>query len=85
MAIEKIKILGAVLELPAKLPIQPIWPIFKVNRLNWQKLAVLFSWQFEKVPQDFDFFQLSWVPIIHLCLFPLRPMPPNLLDIIFFS
>ena len=32
MAIEKIKIVGAVLELP----IQPIWPIFAVNRLNWQ-------------------------------------------------
>ena len=34
MAIEKIKILGAVLE--TALPIQPIWPIFAVNRLNWQ-------------------------------------------------
>ena len=29
----KIKILGAVSELPAK---QPIWPIFMVNRLIWQ-------------------------------------------------
>ena len=36
MAIKKIKIVEAVLELPAKLPIQPIWPIFAVNRLNWQ-------------------------------------------------
>ena len=36
MVIEKIKILGAVLELPAKQPIQPIWPIFIVNGLNWQ-------------------------------------------------
>ena len=38
MAIEKIKILGAVLELPAKqhyLLIQPIWPIFLVNWLDW--------------------------------------------------
>ena len=32
MAIEKIKILGAILELP----IQPIWPIFTVNWLNWK-------------------------------------------------
>ena len=40
MAVEKIKILGAVLELPAKkaLPIQPILPNFSVI------LAVLFSW-----------------------------------------
>ena len=35
MAIEKIKILGAVLELPA-LPIQSIWPIYAVNGLDWQ-------------------------------------------------
>ena len=34
MAIEKIKILGAVLELPAK-QIWPIWPSFEVNGLNW--------------------------------------------------
>ena len=34
MAIEKIKIVGAVLELP--LPIQPILPIFEVNGLDWQ-------------------------------------------------
>ena len=32
MAIAKIKILGAVLELPAK---KPIWPIFEVNGLDW--------------------------------------------------
>jgi hypothetical protein len=35
MAIEKIKILGVVLELPAKLH-WPIWPIFAVNGLDWQ-------------------------------------------------
>ena len=35
MAIEKIKILGAVLELPA-LPIWSIRPNFEVNGLNWQ-------------------------------------------------
>jgi hypothetical protein len=31
MAIEKIKSLGVALELP----IQPIWPIFEINGLNW--------------------------------------------------
>ena len=38
MAIEKIKILGAVLELPAKQHCQfsPFWPIFVVNGLDWQ-------------------------------------------------
>ena len=38
MAIEKIKILGAVLELLAKKHCQfwPIWPNFEVNRLDWQ-------------------------------------------------
>ena len=38
MAIEKIKILGVVLELQAKqaLSIWPIWPNFEVNELDWQ-------------------------------------------------
>ena len=38
MAIEKIKILGAVLELPAKQHCQfwPIWPNFEVNGLDLQ-------------------------------------------------
>ena len=38
MAIEKIKILGAVFELPAKQHCQfsPFGPIFEVNGLNWQ-------------------------------------------------
>ena len=38
MAVEKIKTLGFVWELPAKqaLPIQPILPDFLVNGLNWQ-------------------------------------------------
>ena len=35
MAIEKIKILGAVLELPAKQHC-PFGPIFEVNGLDWQ-------------------------------------------------
>ena len=34
MTIENIKILGAILE-PTALPIQPIWPIFKGNGLDW--------------------------------------------------
>ena len=38
MAIEKIKILGAVLELPAKQYCQfsPFGPMFEVNGLDWQ-------------------------------------------------
>ena len=38
MAIEKIKILGAVLELPAKQHCQfsPFGPLFEVNELDWQ-------------------------------------------------
>jgi hypothetical protein len=38
MAIKKIKILGAVLELPAKQHCQfsPFGPIFEVNGLDWQ-------------------------------------------------
>ena len=36
MAIENIKILGAVLALPAKQPIWPIWSNFEVNGLVWQ-------------------------------------------------
>ena len=53
MAIEKIKILGAILKLPAEqtaLPIWPIWPNFEVNGLDWQcfladssKTALIFS------------------------------------------
>ena len=47
MAIEKIKILGAVSELPAKQPALPIQPIYLNSALQWSelaKLAVLFSW-----------------------------------------
>jgi hypothetical protein len=38
MAVEKIKILGAVLELPAKQHCQfsPFGPIFEINGLSWQ-------------------------------------------------
>ena len=43
MAIEKIKILGAILELPAKIAL-PIQPIYLKNWVKWAELAVLFSW-----------------------------------------
>ena len=60
VTIENIKILGAVLELPA---------------------TQLFSWYVPpKWPQKFWFFQLPWVPIIPLSLFPLSIECPNLLD-----
>ena len=48
MATEKIKIQGAVLEIPAQtaLPIQPIWPIFAVNGLDWQCPHIFWTYQF---------------------------------------
>ena len=57
--------------------------ILVVNRLNWQ--CCLNSWQLQNTPQDCEFFQWPWVLIIHLSLFSLRPMPPNIFDIISFS
>ena len=59
-----------------------IWPIFAVNRLNWQCCLAASS---KTAPRIFDFFKFPWVPIIQLSLFPLRPMCPNLLHIIKFS
>ena len=55
MAIEKIKILGAVLELPAKQHCQfsPFGPIFEVNGLYWQCYLAGSS---KTAPKDFDFF-----------------------------
>ena len=55
MEIEKIKILGVVLELPAKQHCQfsPFGPIFKVNGLDWQCYLAGSS---KMAPQDFDFF-----------------------------
>ena len=38
------------------LPIWPIWPNFEVNGLDW----------LQNGPQDFDFFQLPWVPNLHI-------------------
>ena len=48
MAIEKTKILGAVLELPAKTALQiwPIWSNFEANGLDWQcSLLVYRAWK----------------------------------------
>jgi hypothetical protein len=44
---------------------------------KWAELAVLFNWQLQNGPHDFDFFQLPWVPIIHLSLFLLSIECPN--------
>ena len=54
MAIEKIKILGAVLELPAKQHCQfsPFDPIFEVNGLDWQCCLAGSS---KTAPRNFDF------------------------------
>ena len=69
MEVERINILRAVLELPAKQHCQFTYPPRKWAK--WAELALLF-W----------FFQCPWMPIIHLSLFPWRPVPPNLSDII---
>ena len=53
-----------------------------MNRLNWQCCLAGSS---KTAPRILIFFQWPWVPIIHLSLFPLRSMPPNLLDIINYS
>jgi hypothetical protein len=39
---------------------------------KWAELVVLFSWQLQNGPQDFDFFQLLWVPIILLSFFSIE-------------
>ena len=80
MAIEKIKILGAVLEPPAKQHCQfsPFGPFSKW--ICWIGSACLLV--APKRPPRFWFFQWPWMLIIHLSLFPLRPVRPNLLDII---
>ena len=63
MAIEKIKILGAILELPA-LSIWPIWPNFEVNGLDWKYCLVGSS---KTVSQDFHFFNCPGCRIFILC------------------
>ena len=75
MAIEKNKILGAVLELPAKQHCQ-----FKIStkKLNWMGWIGSVVWLVApKQPPGFWFFQWTWIPIIHLSLFPLIHVPPQ--------
>ena len=64
MAIEKNKIQGAVLELPAKLHYQfrPFSPFLR--KMGWNGSAVL-QVALKRLP-GLDFFQLLWVLIIHL-------------------
>jgi hypothetical protein len=65
MAIEKIKILGTVLELSAKQHCQssPFGPFVLVNGLDWQCCLAGSS---KTAPRILIFFQLQLVPIIHL-------------------
>ena len=56
MAIEKIKILGIVFELPTSQQSNPA--LLPQKWAKWAELAVLFSWQLQNGPNDFDFFQL---------------------------
>ena len=81
MAIEKIEILGAVLELPSKQYCQ--FSLFNVKIYLMGLIGTADS--SKTAPMKFDFFQLPWVPIIHLSLFPLSIECPNLLDITNFS
>ena len=56
MAIEKIKILGPFWSCQLNsTAIQPIWPVFEVNGLDWYCCLASSS---KTAPQDFDFFQL---------------------------
>ena len=63
MAIEKIKILGALLELPAKQHCQSSPFTSKLGHIG--QIGSAAQLDASKRPQDFDFFQLPWVPIIH--------------------
>ena len=60
------------------MPIQPIWPIFKVNRLNWQ---YFFAGSSKTAPRIL-IFSIVMGDGYTIELFQLRPMPPNLLDIL---
>ena len=55
---------------------------FTVNWLNWQ---CCLAGSFKTSPKFLIFFQLPWMPIIHLSLFPLSIECPNLLGIMKFS
>ena len=83
MAIEKHQIPGGLLELSLNSTANLAYSFRKWAK--WAELAMLFSWQLQNGPQNFDFFQLPWVQIIHLSLFPLFIECPNLLVIIKFS
>ena len=75
MGIEKIKILEAVLELPAKLPIQLIWPFFVVNGLDWQCCLAGSS---KAAPRILIFFNCPGCQIFILCeMHYYLLMPPN--------
>ena len=76
MAIEKIKILGAILELPAKQHCQ-FSPFGPFSRWIWWIGSAVYLVA-PKRPTEFWFFQLPWVLIIHLSLFPLSIECPNL-------
>ena len=63
MAIEKIKILGAVLELPAKQHCQSSPLTSKLGQIGLIGSAVWLVAP-KRLP-GFSFFQLQWMPIIH--------------------
>ena len=84
MAIEKNKILGAILELPAKQHCQfsPFGPIFEVNGLDWQCYLAGSS----KTTPMILIFSIAIGAKYSFELISIEtPMPPNLLDIINFS
>ena len=67
MVIEKIKILGLFWSYQVNSTANLAYSPQKLDK--WVELAVLFSCQLQNGPQDFDFFQLSRVPIIHSSFF----------------
>ena len=72
---EKIKILGAIWSYQLNSTANSAYSLKKWAK--WAKLAVLFNWQLQNGPHNFDFFQLPWVPIIHLSSFLLSIEFPN--------
>ena len=78
--IEKMKILGALLELPA-LPIQPIY--LKIGP-NWPNRQCFWAVSSKRAPR-FWFFQLPWMPMIHFMWNSLPLMPLHFLGILFQS
>ena len=80
MALEKIKIMGAVLELTANQHCQfsPLCPYLTGWIGNAVQLVA------PKRPPEFQLFQLPWVLIIHLSLIPLKSKPTHFLDILIY-